>query len=63
MSAAKQPRPAPSEEMKRKFREALDRKAAHGGADVSDTAEHGKVDHGHAPETSGREQMFRRKSG
>jgi hypothetical protein len=49
--------------MKKKFREALDKKHSHGGADVSDRADQGKVDHGHGPETSGRDQMFRRKSG
>lgn len=63
MSGSKSSRPTPSEEMKRKFREALDKKAAHGGADVSDATDHGKVEHGHAAETSAREQMFRRKSG
>lgn len=63
MSESKSSRPTPSEDMKKKFREALDKKHAHGGADVSDRADQGKVDHGHGPETSGRDQMFRRKSG
>ena len=34
-----------AEDVKRKFREALDKKHAHGGRDVSDDGEHGKVDH------------------
>ena len=63
MSESKSTRPTPSEDMKKKFREALDKKHAHGGADVSDQSERSKVDHGHGPETSGRDQMFRRKSG
>ena len=50
------------EDVKAKFRAALDKKHAHGGADVSDHSDRSKVDHGHGPETSGREQMFRRKS-
>lgn len=52
-----------SDDVKRKFREALDRKKAHGGTDVSDQSERSKVDHGHGPETSARQQMFRRKAG
>lgn len=53
----------PDEETKRKFREALDRKNAHGGRDVSDRSEHSKVHGTHGPETTGAQQMFRRKSG
>lgn len=53
----------PSDEMKRKFREALDKKHAHGGKDVSENAEHSKVQTTHRAETSGAQQMFRRKSG
>jgi hypothetical protein len=49
--------------MKKKFREALERKRAHGGADVSDDHEHGKVDHAQRAATSATQQMFRRKSG
>lgn len=52
-----------SEDVKAKFRAALDKKNAHGGKDVSDHADRTKVDHAHGPETSAREQMFRRKSG
>lgn len=63
MSSAKKPRPAVDEDVKARYRAALDAKKAHGGADVSDTTEHAKVDHAHGPETSAREQMFRRKSG
>lgn len=64
MANADRPHRTPaSDDVKQKFREALDRKKAHGGADVTDRAEHSKVDHGHGAETSAREQMFRRKSG
>ena len=52
----------PSEDMKRKFREALDKKQSHAGRDVSDDTEHGKVDHAQAAATA-TQQMFRRKSG
>ncbi len=51
------------EDVKRKFREALAKKHAHGGADVSDNAEHGKVAGSRGAKTSGAQQMFRRKSG
>ena len=53
----------PSEDMKRKFREALDKKQSHAGKDVSDDTEHGKVDHAQAAATTATQQMFRRKSG
>lgn len=55
--------PGPDEETKRRFREALDRKQAHAGRDVSDRSPHSKVAGAHGPETSGTQQMFRRKSG
>lgn len=55
--------PGPDEETRRKFREALDKKHAHGGRDVSDRTPHSKVNGPHDPETSGAQQMFRRKSG
>ncbi|KAB7745158.1 hypothetical protein GA707_04145 [Nostocoides sp. F2B08] len=51
------------EDVKAKFREALERKKAHGGRDVSGGAGHGKADHAHDAETSATQQMFRRKSG
>ncbi len=51
------------EDVKRKFREALAKKHAHGGADVSDNTEHGKVAGSRGAKTSGAQQMFRRKSG
>ncbi|WP_109473032.1 DUF5302 domain-containing protein [Ornithinimicrobium cavernae] len=51
------------DDVKRKFREALDRKHAHGGKDVSDHSEHGKVAGSRRAKTSGAQQMFRRKSG
>jgi hypothetical protein len=50
-----------AEEVKRKFREALDKKAAHGGRDVSDDGEHAKIHDAHGPAKA--QQMFRRKSG
>lgn len=56
-------RPEVADDVKRKFREALDRKHAHGGTDVSDHAEHGKVGEARSAKTSGAQQMFRRKSG
>ncbi|WP_068252225.1 DUF5302 domain-containing protein [Janibacter corallicola] len=51
------------EDVKAKFREALEKKQSHGGADVSPDGAHGKVDGAHRAETSGAQQMFRRKSG
>lgn len=63
MTDSKSSRPTPSEDMKKKFREALDKKNSHGGTDVSDHSAKSKVDHDHGPETTGRDQMFRRKSG
>lgn len=56
-------KPAVSDDVKAKFREALARKHGHGGRDVGDHADRSKVDHAHGAETSAREQMFRRKSG
>jgi hypothetical protein len=53
----------PSEDVKRKFREALEKKQAHAGRDVSDDHEHGKVDHASDAATNATQQMFRRKSG
>ncbi|AKU17179.1 DUF5302 domain-containing protein [Luteipulveratus mongoliensis] len=60
---APQEQVGPDEDTKRKFREALDKKRAHGGKDVSDGSVHNKVHGTHGPETSGAQQMFRRKSG
>ena len=51
----------PAEAVKRKFREALDRKHAHGGRDVSADGEHAKIHDAHGPAKA--QQMFRRKSG
>lgn len=51
------------DDVKRKFREALDKKHAHSGKDVSDHSEHGKVAGKRGAKTSGAQQMFRRKSG
>ena len=63
MSGSKQPRATVDEDVKAKFRAALDAKKSHGGADVSDHSDHSKVDHAHGPEASATQQMFRRKSG
>jgi hypothetical protein len=49
------------EDVKRKFREALDKKHAHGGRDVSDDGENAKIHDAHGPAKN--QQMFRRKSG
>ncbi|USQ77522.1 DUF5302 domain-containing protein [Ornithinimicrobium cryptoxanthini] len=51
------------DDVKRKFREALDKKHSHTGKDVSDNTEHGKVAGARGAKTSGAQQMFRRKSG
>ena len=53
--------PSVAEDVKRKFREALDRKHAHGGGDVTDDGEHAKIHDAHGPAKA--QQMFRRKSG
>ena len=61
-SDAEQPDPATSaEDVKRKFREALDKKHAHGGRDVADDGENAKIHGAHGPAKA--QQMFRRKSG
>ena len=52
---------SPAEDVKRKFREALDKKHAHGGRDVSDDGEGAKIHGAHGPAKA--QQMFRRKSG
>jgi hypothetical protein len=52
---------SPADDVKRKFREALDRKHAHGGRDVSEDGEHAKIHDAHGPAKA--QQMFRRKSG
>lgn len=49
------------EDVKAKFRAALDKKHSHGGADVSADEATGKVDH--ASRQAKTQQMFRRKSG
>jgi Family of unknown function (DUF5302) len=57
-----QPVAAPSAaEVKRKFREALDKKHAHGGRDVSEDGDQAKIHDAHGPAKA--QQMFRRKSG
>lgn len=52
-----------TDDVKAKFRAALDKKQAHAGTDVSDHSEHGKVEGSRRAKTSGAQQMFRRKSG
>ncbi len=47
--------------MKRRFREALDKKHAHGGRDVSGDGKGNRIHGAHGAE--GGPQMFRRKSG
>ncbi len=59
--AGKAKNTGPSEEMKAKFRAALDKKQAHAGTDISDDGEHSKVHGEHGPVKA--QQMFRRKSG
>jgi hypothetical protein len=51
------------EDVKRKFREALERKHAHGGKDVSDDHDRSRIDHEQGAATNATQQMFRRKSG
>ncbi|WP_404387254.1 DUF5302 domain-containing protein [Humibacillus xanthopallidus] len=60
-SAAAGATTGPSEDMKAKFRAALDKKHAHGGKDVSDDHDRSKVHGAHGPAKA--QQMFRRKSG
>lgn len=55
------PGDADREEMKRKFREALDRKKGKGVAASGETTTHGKVDH--AQGSQAHSKMFRRKAG
>lgn len=61
MSEPEGPSKGPSEEMKAKFREALAKKHAHGGKDVSDDQDRSKVHGAHGPAKA--QQMFRRKAG
>ncbi len=49
----------PSEEMKAKFRAALDKKHPHGGKDVSDDHERSKVDGAHGPANPAGRKGFR----
>lgn len=61
-SQPKEPQHEADEETRRKFREALDKKHAHGGPDVSDRGGRSKAAGKHGAETGGNQQMFRRKS-
>jgi hypothetical protein len=56
-----QPMAASAEDVKRKFREALDKKHAHGGRAVSEDGDQAKIHDAHGPAKA--QQMFRRKSG
>jgi hypothetical protein len=58
---ADQPVASSAEEVKRKFREALDKKHAHGGRDVSEEGDPARIHDAHGPAKA--QQMFRRKSG
>jgi hypothetical protein len=49
------------EETKAKFREALEKKHAHGGADVTDGHDRSKVHGAHGP--AKQQHMFRRRAG
>ena len=49
------------EDVKRKFRAALDKKHAHGGRTVSEDGDQAKIHDAHGPAKA--QQMFRRKSG
>jgi hypothetical protein len=61
-SEGDQPAAATSaEDVKRKFRAALDKKHAHGGRDVSEDGDQAKIHDAHGPAKA--QQMFRRKSG
>ncbi len=51
----------PGDDLKRRFREALDKKHAHGGRDVSGDGKGSRIHGAHGAE--GGPQMFRRKSG
>jgi hypothetical protein len=50
-----------AEDVKRKFRAALDKKHAHGGRNVSEDGDQVKIHDAHGPAKA--QQMFRRKSG
>ncbi len=54
---------APQDEVKRKFREALERKQGRAAqqTDSGDKGDHGKIHGAHGPESS--QRSFRRKSG
>jgi hypothetical protein len=56
-----QPVASSAEDVKRKFREALDKKHAHGGRSVSEDGDQVKIHDAHGPAKA--QQMFRRKSG
>jgi len=55
------PEQGPGEDMKRRFREALDKKHTHGGRAVSGDGKGNRIHGAHGAE--GGPQMFRRKSG
>lgn len=53
--------PSPGEDVKQKFREALERKQAHAGRGTASEGESSKVHDAHGPAKV--QHMFRRKSG
>jgi hypothetical protein len=59
--AAKADKAGATEATKAKFREALERKHAHGGRDVSGKGDGSTIHHAHGPAST--QRMFRRKSG
>jgi hypothetical protein len=62
VATSKRPKSSASDEVKQRYREALERKHAHGGADVSGSEGGSRVSGGgHGPEAG--QRMFRRKSG
>ncbi|MGL5864654.1 MAG: DUF5302 domain-containing protein [Dermatophilaceae bacterium] len=63
MSSTRKRRQPASDDVQQRFREALDRKQSHGGADPSGRSERSKAGGVHGPEARATQQMFRRKSG
>ncbi|MGL5860056.1 MAG: DUF5302 domain-containing protein [Phycicoccus sp.] len=63
MSSRKKQRQPVDDDVRAKFRAALDRKQSHGGADLAGRSERSAADGAHGPETRATQQMFRRKSG
>ena len=62
MTNDKRPTSGVDDDVKARFKAALDAKKAKSSGSGAASG-HGKVDHAHGAETSARQQMFRRKSG